>query len=302
MRKKKKVFIFAIGLMLLFLIIGFVLAVLLADENVAPSKEQQKGLVEECVWTMEYDDDNNLVLAESWFPGREEPSQGLYYKYDEKGNRIEREISDYFYQEGGEATCYKYKKGKLDAKWDLHSDVKYVYDYKFGTVIASTIEGEIKCKYELNLKGQVTAILDYDSNGNEHVDTECEYDFWGRLTKLRKVYYDVRHIYKYQYDSLGRRSKIIFREATLGNYPDVFAEYVYQNKSKDYDVYAYNGDDELVYKYSYEHDDNGNLVKVIICANENVEDVYKYRWGTIDIHFDDNYPSGEIPDNFYESW
>ena len=69
------------------------------------------------------------------------------------------------------------------------------------------------------------------------------------------------------------------------------AEFVYHDSLKDYMVYAYDEDHNLVGTYEYKYDKNGDLSKVLINRNGPV----KYQWDGSEF----SYPGGELPDNFF---
>lgn len=324
MKKRKKIIILAAGFIIV--VTGVLLINLMANskkeqnkqsddekDHHAPSKKEQEKLHYIAKWIMKYDKDHNLVSGEVIFPEADEPSQGLYYQYDSKGNRVKCKVEDYAYDDANSTETYTYENGELATKTVFGTTYEFLYaDENY--VLAQPIDSDglyEDLRYELTDDGKVTAIIEMDADKEDEGFTycNCDYDGKGNIKSLSyswdSTMPEKKEVYTYEYDLNGRYSNICYESYnSLGKVEkSMIAQFVYEQSSDDFVVYTYNDLEKLTGSYMYKYNKKGDLKEVLMYETEEVFDeneTAKYRWGTTGSRVEYNYPGGEVPDEFFE--
>lgn len=265
-----------------------------------------------CKWVLQYDEHDNLISEELIYKGASK-SQGIYYEYDEDGNRIQRKNVDYEYDEGHETMTYDYENGRLVGKSSSNNSDYYNFSYDRewdGYVYAKNTNdgsGDIR-RYKLNDQNQVLAVEHYDQNSTNQIEsyTRCSYSEDGKLKSLvLKVAEFEKFTYEYDYED-GVLSKIDYRYQDSFDDVKLHAEFDYEKNSEDYEVSLYDDENTLLVEFVYLHDEEGRLSEVYVNYDEAAcegKNGTEYFWGhnvNMSISYQDNYPGNEVPESFYE--
>ncbi len=267
-------------------IVLIIVAICLLRKHTVP--ESVDTLTYECKWIMEYNEKGNLLSKNLYFGKGSESAYILEYHYDEEGNRIQRIYIDLIDEdmESPEVSTFEYNNGKMVAKeidgvtYKLSEKENYIY-------VITENENQTKYRFETEPDEKITAIKRGDS---KYASVRYNYSKFGKLQSIL----DRGNKFSYEYDLLGRYYEICCDFMSDNN--ELKAEFVYEDK-ENYTAYVYNEKEELIKKYVYKCDSNGNLIEVTIFNNGSIKSV---DWGGNREVTSYNYPGGEVMENLLE--
>ncbi|MGD0710072.1 MAG: hypothetical protein ABR968_02745 [Bacteroidales bacterium] len=187
------------------------------------------------------------------------------YKYDENGNKIEKE-----YKENTKLDPVAVEKAyKYTWKYDSKGNV--IEENKYSNYLDKLLNKWIS-KYDDN--GNIIEYNTYNSDGSPESKYIYMYDDKGKIIKEENNY-NTYNVYNYgqiinlykitwKYDSSGNKTKeknILYNKNENANYNEAKVIWKYDNKGKLIEENQYSAYGNLVYKYTYKYDDKGNMIE-----------------------------------------
>lgn len=170
---------------------------------------------------------------------------------------------------------YRYKDGEAKGKGKLLFD--YTYDTTGLLIVSdSYIPRKFHEEYVYNERGEIADEI-ADIAGPFHTYFYYEYDAKGRMTEKSKSHNG--NAWYYTYDAAG--NKTIEKWLYLGNLDtnSYFNDYFdYNNKKQITKMTRHTAGGSLYFYKTYEYDDAGNLIKETRFANNEITDIFTYRY------------------------
>ena len=216
------------------------------------------------------------------------------YSYDSHGRLLSSTGED------GNGVTYSYDSLSRVSKEEYTNGIYALYSYdSCGRVISKTIRNSKdqlidSYEYSFGKNGELTGIIETDSNGNE-ITTEYSYSSVGFLLSEKRFSDNGTLKQVYDYDCAGNRTS---KEVIVSGDISSFAT---ENIEIGKTTYVYNEINQLVKdqigdrENNYTYDDNGNLIK--ITGSKNVEYAYNDRNQLINAKISEN---GLVKEENYE--
>lgn len=250
-------------------------------------------------WTMEYDENGNLLQKSLCLGDFVDAVTIFEYEYDENGKRIKQTVTDTYddEMEFPEVTVYEYMGDFMTAKTIAGERFEFVKQDDGSICTVSNVGNGYL--YEFDSENRIKVM--------KHLLQEeyCPQISFAYLEngKLENMSYQ-GNCFRYWYDSEGRYSKIICEAGDNETMTQFYipcenytAEFEYDS-SQSYTAYLYHDGEALVGKYVYQCNREGQVSEVRIYSKDSRSN--EYEWPATHNMFLFNYPSGEVAENLLE--